>query len=177
MPNNALKISTIEDSTVKHLAQNSNVETDTNDTIETEQEWKMFMYNIAEAFGSGKISYKVAKKYVDLSSSIFIENNDVNKAYKNGFVQRLESRKNAFPCRLFRMFNNSLSPNQSRNEILVSAESAKIQKEINILQNKDNKNDPDWLELTQLRILKGRIICDGYDAICDKYENHPKMGI
>ena len=115
-----LKVSAIQDNIIKKIAENSNKETK-NDTIDTQSEWKSLMSGIASAFGSGEITYDVAKKYVDLSSSIFAKSNRLDKAYKQGFVEGMDIIHKSWNSRLKRKFSNLVNEGELAKVILRQA--------------------------------------------------------
>lgn len=75
-----LKISSIQDSTVKQLAEQSNVETQ-NDTLDTQKENETFTNLVISAFSKGQITTDVAKKYISDSNNVFSAKDNTRKAY------------------------------------------------------------------------------------------------
>ncbi|MCQ2740197.1 MAG: hypothetical protein MJ237_08250 [bacterium] len=100
---NFLKISLIEDSTVKKYAKQANNETLDNDTIDTQRENDTFTNLIIKAFSKGEITTNTAKKYINASNSVFIQNNEIRKAEVGAIIEGIELNDN---CRLYRKINS-----------------------------------------------------------------------
>ena len=127
-----LKVSAVQNSDIKKIAEASNTETK-NDTIDTKSEWHSLLSGIAKAFGAGEITYDVAKKYVNLSSSIFIQNDRLNNAYKNGFMNEMDFEHGVCGSRIERKIQNLLNPNSIGNNIIQSARNSELEEHNKIL--------------------------------------------
>lgn len=124
-----LRVSAISDGNIKKIAEASNTETK-NDTIDTKSEWRSLLSGIAKAFGAGEITYDTAKKYVDLSSSIFTQKDRVNNAYKNGFAEGLAFTHGMTGSRIARKIQNFINPNAITENIILTAENSELNEKI-----------------------------------------------
>lgn len=127
-----LKVSVITDSDIKKIAEASNTETK-NDTIDTKSEWHSFLSGIANAFGAGKITYDVAKKYVNQSSSIFTQSDKLNNAYKRGFIEEMDFSHDLCGSRIERKIQNLLNPGAISYNIINRAENSELEEHCRIL--------------------------------------------
>ena len=90
--------------------------------LETQNEWKTFMSGIAKAFSNGEITYDIAKKYANLSSSIFSSKSNSNKAYAKGFIEGLDTVHNYSGSRLSRKiqtFIDNLMHNENNSYAII----------------------------------------------------------
>ena len=166
-----LKISAVQDSNVKQIAQNSNIETKDNDVIETNREWKAFLNGIAEAFANGSIAYDVAKKYVNLSSSVFERRDECAKGYKDGFCNGLNIIHEIYGSRperwIANMYNKVFGkPGLSKETILSSAENREAQAELIKSQKELIKTQKALIESYNKTLESARNLSKSYnDAI------------
>ena len=128
-----LKVSVITDSDIKKIAEASNTETK-NDAIDTKSEWHSFLSGIANAFGAGEITYDVAIKYINQSSSIFTQSDKLNNAYKRGFIEGMDFAHDLCGSRIERKIQNLLSPGAISYGIIKKAENSEIEEHNRILR-------------------------------------------
>ena len=103
-----LDYNTINDSSsIKLLAQECNIETTDNTTIDTNKELSKFISGIVSLFSKGSITVDIAKKYIGNSSSLFCQNNEYINAYTKGILGGIDVEHNEHSSRLSRWLCNS----------------------------------------------------------------------
>ena len=98
-----LNINSITDSAVvKSIAKNSNTVTKNNDTIDNWQEWKAFLDGVVSAFCAGNLTYETTTKYINLSSSVFTEQDKYAGHFKSKVLEGVDEHHSKLNSRFSR---------------------------------------------------------------------------
>ena len=145
-----LKVSAVQDKKIKKIAMQCNTPNG-DDLINTPEEWKALMEGIADAFGRGAITYKTAKKYADMSSSVFVQKDEKAKAYKDAYDESLLSFHHNFgsTTRLGRRLSKAVfrGDNKISNIIKITADIGEADAKIAELDAKNAELDAKNAEL------------------------------